>query len=465
MFMGMSGEQRQDMRVSPSLIQYTHILQLSGIELRDMIMQELEENPALRLDETALCPACGDPLRRDGSCYRCQRGERLAEREARELVEYEDPDDTFDLLTSLADQRSLHEHLLSELAMMLEAEDMPIGEFLVGELDERGFLGMPLDMVAASLKVDEARVERVLAVLQAVGPIGVGARDVRECLLIQLARWEDAGESFPLVRRLVSEHLDDLGHARYGQLSRTLGVSHDEILAAREFIRGHLRPYPIVESLDMEPWERETGPGAVAPDVIVRAADDGEGYTIEVVDSRRYRLSVNPVYDQLAETIARDPEAVKREHMKAEEGELVQGQVRRAQAFLSHIRERRDTMVKVAAYVMERQAAFLKHGPRQLVPLTRAEVAEALDLHESTISRATKDKYVMLPNRQVLPFGHFFKAALSVKDLLREIVDLEPRPYTDSELADILAERGYPISRRTVTKYRLAMGILASNLR
>lgn len=465
MFMGMSGEQRQEMRVSPSLIQYTQILQLSGIELRDLIMQELDENPALNLDETPLCPACGDPLRRDGSCYRCQRGERLAEREARELVEPEDPDEAFDVFSLLADQRSLHEHLLDELAMLLDAADMPIAEFLVGELDERGFLGMPVDMVAASLKVDEADVERVLAALQAVGPIGLGARDLRECLLIQLARWEAQGERFPLARRLIEAHLEDLGHGRYGQLARALDATHEEILAAREFIRGHLRPYPIAESIDLAPWERETGPGAVAPDVIVRPAGDGTGYRIEIVESRRYHLSVNPLYDALALRVAEGGEAAKASHVTEAESEVLQAQVRRAEAFLSHIHERRQTMRKVTAYVLQRQLAYLESGPRQLAPLTRAEVAEALELHESTISRATKDKYVMLPNRQVVPFATFFKAALSVQDLLREIIDGEEKPLSDAELAERLAERGQPISRRTVTKYRKQMGILPSTLR
>ncbi len=471
MFMGMSGQQRQEMRVSPSLIQYTHILQLSGIELRDLIMQELEENPALNLDETPLCPACGDPLRRDGSCLRCSRGERLSEREAANLIEPEDPDESFDLLTLLADQRSLHEHLLEELGVLLDDADMPIAEFLVGELDDRGFLAMPLDMVARSLEVDESEVEHVLAALQSVGPIGLGARDLRECLLIQLRRWEDLGEGYPLVRRLVEDHLDDLGHGRYGQLARKLGVDSDEILAARDFIRSHLRPYPIAESIDLEPWERESGPGAVAPDVIVRPKEpeegrsESDGYRIEVVESRRYHLSVNPMYDELAIEVSKDPAAARKQHISEEEGEVLQAQVRRAEAFLSHIRERRDTMHKVTQWVMQYQVAFLEKGPRYLRPLTRAEVAEALDLHESTISRATKDKYVMLPNRQVVPYATFFKAALSVHDVLREIIEGEDEPLSDAALAKLLTERGHKISRRTVTKYREQMGILASNLR
>jgi RNA polymerase sigma-54 factor len=467
MYMGMSmnNEQRQEMRVSPSLIQYTAILQLSGMELRDLIMLELEENPALAMDEASVCPACGDPLRRDGSCYSCQRGDRLEEASIRDLSEGESSeDDAFDILTTVADQRGLREHLLYEIAALIDEADLTIAEYLIGELDDRGFLDIELDIVAGALEVDLKRVEYVLAALQAVGPVGVGARTVQECLLIQLTRWELQGEAFPLVRDIVVNHWEALGRGQYSQMAQDLGVDYDTVMKAREFIRSHLRPYPISERTDQAPWERQTGPGAMAPDVIVRPSKDEASYEIDIAESKRFRLSINPVYDELAHKLVSE-EAAKRARVSGEESQHVHAHVRRAQAFLTHIQERRQTMLRVTAYIMERQRAFLKGGPRHLERLTRAEVAEALDLHESTVSRATKDKFVMLPNRQVVPFAHFFQVALSVKDVLREIVDGEPHPYSDTELGEILAERGHKISRRTVAKYRNAMGILPSTQR
>jgi len=477
------------MRPSPSLIQFTEILQLSGMELQNLIQQAVAENPALELVETALCqtcgepllasgrcfrcqrgeradascPACGDPLRADGTCLRCWRGDNLADDAARALAEPEDERDALDVLTSVADQRSLHEHLLAELSMVLDDADMPIAEYLVGELDDRGFIEMPLDLVARSLGVDLARVERVLAALQAVGPLGLGARTVQECLLIQLDRWAESGVTSPLARDLVTHHLEALGRGQFGQLARQLGVPQDDVVAARDFIRSHLRPYPMADEGDLGSWESREGVGTIAPDVIVRPGRGGEGFDVEVIESQRYRLSISPLYHTLVAQIESGPGG--RGGLSSQDGAHIQTQVQRGRQLLAHIRDRRETMQRVTAYVMARQTAFLRHGPRHLAPLTRAEVAEALGLHESTVSRATAGKYVLLPNRQIVPYGMFFKAALSVQDVLRELVAAERRPLTDTELANALASRGYKIARRTVAKYREQMGILPSSLR
>ncbi len=462
MRMDMGFGQHMEMRPSPSLIQFTEILALSGLELQQMIHQVVAENPALELSEPDLCPACGDPLLTDGTCYRCCRGDSLASQEARSL---EEPDEErLDLLTLVADQRSLAEHLLIELATVLDEADMPMAEYLVGELDERGFLQTNLEVAANSLGVPVQRVEHVLQALQSVGPLGVGSRTVEECLLSQLDRWEQTGVSDPLARTLVCDHLDALGHGKYSQLARALGAEYDEIVAARDFIRTHLRPYPVAERTDLELWERQTGPGFVAPDVVVRSAKDGE-FEIEILDSQRYALSISPLYRELAERLEAGRELDERDGLTRKDRKHIQAQVQRAREFLTYVRERRDTMRRVAAYVMARQADFLRLGPRHLQPLTRAEVAEALDLHESTISRATSGKYVLLPSRRVVPFGDFFKAALSVQDVLREIVDSETRALTDAELAEELQLRGYDVARRTVAKYRNQMRILPSSLR
>ncbi len=458
---GQSQRAEMSMRPSPSLIQFAEILALNGVELQDMILAEVADNPALELDEPAVCPACGDPLLRDGTCFRCSRGDDLARQAAQSLAEADD--DEFDYFTRVADQRSLAEHLLAELAAVLDDADLAVAEFLVGELDERGFLETPLSMAAMTMGVDEDRVERVLAVLQSVGPLGVGARSVEECLVIQLDRWEELGVAHPLARRLVVDHLDDLGHGKFAELARILDADYEDVVAARDFIRTHLRPYPVAESTDLEPWEREEGPGYIAPDVVVRIGDDDE-ITVEVIESRRFHLGISPMYRDLARRLEGAGDAVA-EHLSDADSAHVQSQVHRAQRFLTHIGERRQTLRRVSDYVMSRQEAFLRHGPRQLVPLTRAEVAEVLGVHESTVSRAVGGKYVQLPSRQVVAYATFFKAALSVHDVLREVIEGEDHPLTDTELAAELARRGYKVARRTVAKYRNEMGILPSSLR
>lgn len=450
------------MRPSPSLIQFAEILALTGAELQDAILAEVADNPALELDEPNVCPACGDFLLANGTCFRCSRGDSLANQAERDLSEADD--DEFDVLTRVADQRTLSEHVLAELGAVLSAEELRIAEFLVGELDERGFLGTPIDLIAGSLGVTDAQVSSVLAALQGIGPLGLGARSVAECLSIQLDRWADAGVEHPLARLIASDHLEELGQGKYAVIARALGVSHEDVIEARDFIRSHLRPYPIAEAIDMEPWDSHEGPGFIAPDVIVRTKADGE-VELEVVESRRFVLSISPLYRELARRLEAGRTQDRAEGLTDDDQRHIQGQVTRARQFLTHITERRDTLRRVSAYVMVRQQEFLLRGPRSLKPLTRAEVADALELHESTISRAVAGKYVLLPSRQVVAYSIFFKAALSVHDVLRELVDAEDHALTDAELADELASRGLVVARRTVAKYRNEMGILPSSLR
>lgn len=458
MGMGMGAEQRQGMRLkaSPSLIAFTEMLQLGGQDLQALIQREVDENPALELVEAPDEPTDADLLQRE-----------LIRAAQRQLLEVDD--EAFDVFRTVADQRSLEEHLLLELTATLDRSDHPIAEFMVGELDERGFLRTSLATVAATCGAPLARVEAVLDALQHAGPLGVGARDVGECLRLQLDRWEELGARHPLARAVVERHLDDLAQGRYGHIAEVLGATHDQVVEARDFIRSHLRPYPIAERTDLEPWERQTGPGAAAPDVIVRWAADGTP-DIEITGSRRQALEISHMYRELGRRLgaAIEPErgpAGAHPPLSPAEREHVQAQLERATQFMAHLDERRATMLRVATYVMGRQIAFLRHGPRHLLPLTRAQVAEAIDVHESTVSRATADKFVMLPSRQVVPYALFFKASLSVQDVLREIVEREDHPLTDTEIQALLARQGYRIARRTVAKYRNELGILPSSLR
>lgn len=488
---GQHQSQRQslDMRPSPSLIAFTEILQMSGQQLQGLILREVEANPALDLQEVEVCPRCGEPLTAGGRCLRCRSGDDLIDAAQRDVAEFDDEDD--DAFRTVADQRSLQEHLREELAMVFDDEDIEIGEYLIGELDDRGFLSPRIvERVSGSLGVAPERVEAALAALQSIGPLGLGARSVEECLGVQLDRWEEAGQVHPLARSLVDAHLEDLAHGRFAHIADVLGTTAEEVIAGRDYIRTHLRPYPIAEHTDLEPWERQTGPGSQAPDVVIRRDERGT-LTVEVIESRRYKLSIDRSYNRYVTQIEAsggglgpakgsggpesrvggrgggDGESGRAAGPDLSEADMghIRDQVERARQFLAHIDERRRTMSRVTDYVVRRQEAFIRHGPRELVPLTRAEVAEALSLHESTVSRATAGKHVMLPNRQVIPFSNFFKAALSVQDVLRELVEKEDRPLTDTELAEMLAMRGYRIARRTVAKYRGQLGILPSSLR
>lgn len=459
MDMGMAPEQeqKQEMRPSPTLIAFTKMLALSGLELQETISQELEANPALERNERDVCPLCGEPLV-NGRCWRCH--DELSQRKA---VTGGGGGDEFDLLTIVGGQMTMAEYILQAAQTALDDEDHPIAEYIVGNLDERGFLDMTLPDIARTLGVEVERVQTVFETVQQAGPVGVGARNPRECLMLQLEQWAAQDKAHLLARPILEEHFEELGRGKYGQIARSLDVEYEDVVEARDFIRDHLRPYAIPDYSPLEDWPTPTETPYVAPDVVITRQEELlEEFRVTVVESERYGLHLNPMYREMASQIKMGDEI---EHVSDDEQEHVQRYVSRARAFLSHLQERRRTLRKVAEYVVQRQKPFLRHGTRYLQPLTQSEVADALGVHESTVSRAVADKYVLLPNQQVIPFRHFFRPALGVQDVLREIIESEDEPMTDAELAEALHECGFDVARRTVAKYRNRMGILPSSLR
>lgn len=456
MSMGMDLLPQQQMKASPALIALNNMLVLSTADLQQLVQQELEENPALEQAETeeALCGRCGRPLNGATCIYCLHEDLRLAEAE-RDDVTAMSADEEFDPLLAVAAPTTLYESLQCDLHIVLPASEHPIANYLIGLLDEQGFLDGDVDEIAATLHIAPARVEHVLRKLQELGPAGVGARNVQECLHLQIDRLERSGVTNPHIRVIVSDYWLDLGEHRYGAIAQALDISYEQVVAARDFMRKYLRPFPFDNSSD-NPSIAETA--FLLPDVIIR---DEEGcLAVEVIESRRFYLRVNPLYQDLAQAVA-----LGQQQVSTEEREHLSTFVARARLFLTNLRQRRETIRRIAEYLVERQEGFLRHGVRYLGPLTRAEVAAAIGVHESTVSRATANKYVQLPNREIVPFSHFFTASLSVKNVIHELIASETNPLTDREIVEILRQRGIAVARRTVAKYRGQIGILPSTLR
>jgi RNA polymerase sigma-54 factor len=300
----------------------------------------------------------------------------------------------------------------------------------------------------------------VLNTLQRLGPPGIGARDHRECLLLQLDYLaEENGEIPPLVRTILSEYFVELGEHKYNYIAHKLGVPVAEVEASRDYIRTHLTPFPVMSMEDeVSSWGSPSKAQYVAPDVLIKQVEGK--LEVEVVESRRFFIKVNPLYNQMASDLRSKPTT-----MSEADRKHVQQYVSRAKMFMSNINQRRETMSKIAKTLVEYQEEYLRQGVRHLKPLTRAQVANVTGLHESTVSRATAGKYVMLPSRQVVPFSDFFTASLSVKDVIKEIVEREGTPMTDREIVSRLRDQGIRVARRTVAKYRSQLGILPSKLR
>ena len=456
MSMGMGLLPQQQMKASPALIALNNMLVLSTLELQQLVQNELEENPALEQMESdeALCSRCGRPLSGATCIYCLHEDMKLAEAE-RDDASGPPSDDEFDPLLAVAAPTTLREQLQRDLHISLEEDDHLIADYLVGSLDEHGFLDGSIEEIADLLRVAPERVDLVLRKLQDLGPAGVGARNVQECLLIQIARIERQGIVNPYIRTIVADYWFDLGEHRYGAIAQALGISYDDVVAARDFMRQHLRPFPLERSSD---GSSSNDTSFLMPDVVIR--EENGRLVAEVVESRRFYLRLSPLYQELSQATARGQQDV-----SAEEREHLSTFVSRARLFLTNLRQRRETIRRIAEFLIERQEQFLRHGVRHLDPLTRAEVAAAIGVHESTVSRATANKYVQIPNKEIVPFSHFFTASLSVKDVIQELIAKETTPLTDQDIVEILRKRGFDVARRTVTKYRGQLGILPSTLR
>lgn len=455
--------------ISPSLIEANYILSLSRMELREVIKEELGMNPALEQEDKQVCPTCGAVL--EGTyCANClishdrdridEPFEDFPEQMYSAGTRQRDDSDDFDPMSLIASERTLAEQILSDVATLCQNGDLAVAEYLVGSLDDQGFITADTEQLAALLNRPVDYVEKVVQHIQEVAPVGVGARDLRECLLLQIRYLRESGTDVPeYIERIVGDYLDAFAAHKFGHIAKELEISHEEVETAREFIRTHLNPFPL-QSQEARHWKTPLRSPYVAPDVII-AERDSELH-IEVIDSRQFHLRLNPMYHRISNDIGRSRT---RGEFSDSERQHIRDVVGRAKLFMSNIHQRRETLYKISRCIVELQEDFLRGGVRELRPLTRAIVAQQVGVHESTVSRATANKFVMLPTRKVIPFSDFFTPSLSVKDVIKELIESEKDPLTDRRICDLLAKRGIRIARRTVAKYRAELNILPSTMR
>jgi RNA polymerase sigma-54 factor len=451
------------MRVTPKQIAANAILAMSSVELTEAIATELDENPALEMLEQSTCPICGSTI--TGShCTECLP--KNAAGSAPEGLDggvgewsLRDESDDLDPIARAEAEFTLQEHLDWTLRALLPAKLHPVAEYAIGALDENGFLTESDEAIAAATNVAADDVATVRDAMRGIEPIGVGSRNIQESLLAQIAYLEELGETEvpPIAAAIVRDHLPDLGERRFAAIASALGVRQDEVIAAWEFVKVNLHPYPT-SAFSAAVDGGSQGRTIIRPDVLIRVVD-GE-LQVEVVESRRFALRVDPTYARLSAGM-RSSEASEQDRQHVRE------YVGRARFFIDNVNRRRATLQRIAECLVERQQDYLIHGVQHLVPLTRAEVGSLIGMHESTVSRATAEKYVMLPTGEVVPFGHFFTASLGVKDQIRKMIEAEhvDQPLSDQEIADRLAGEGVAIARRTVAKYRDELQLLPARLR
>jgi RNA polymerase sigma-54 factor len=353
-------------------------------------------------------------------------------------------------------QETLQQNLLGQLNQTaLNASDRKAAELIVGNIDDNGFLQSALEEMALNSGIPEEDFVKMLALIQGFHPPGVGARDLRECLLIQLRR---EGKENSLEYKIVSEHMEDLGRRRFPEIARRMGISVEDVQKVADNI-GRLNPRPG-QVFAAAPQNY------VLPDVTVEKLD-GE-YQITLNDEQIPHLRISNLYKDIIASGNTQSGEVK---------DYIRDKIRSGKFLIRSIHQRQQTISNIAKQIVSRQHDFLEHGRSHLKPMTMAEVADAVGVHETTVSRAVSGKYMATP-QGIFEMKYFFTPGYqtatgeslsntSVKEAILDLVKREDgnQPLSDNEIVEILSERGIPIARRTVAKYRSELNILPSHMR
>ncbi len=450
--------------MTPQLQQAIKLLQLSRMELMDVIRQEEEENPVL---EEALEPAERESSEESPKAAAEVDEPRDGERDfptpdwgtSRYTGGSKDTDDDDDRPTFenfLTKKTTLSDHLFWQLRLnSFTEEECFIGTLIIGNLNEDGFLQISLEEIAVQSGLDLAQVEKVLERVQAFDPPGVAARDLRECLLIQAAQI-CPGET--LVREIISGQLGQLAKRNYQGVARELDAPLEEVIRATRLLN-ELNPRPgRVFSDETIPY--------IIPDVFVYKI--GEEYVVMLNEDGLPKLRINPYY-----------RGILREQVQpsGEAKDYINEKIRSALWLIKSIHQRQRTIYRVAKSIVKFQREFLDKGVAYLRPMVLKDVALDVEMHESTISRVTSNKYVHTP-QGIFELKYFFNSSIntsrgeniaseSVKEKIREILAKEDpqKPFSDQEIVEILKKQDILIARRTVTKYREILGVLPSTRR
>lgn len=471
----MALEQKLSMRMSqklimtPSLQQAIKLLQLTKLELSDVLTQELEQNPCLDDPALELAPETPAP---DATLER-QEAEPPENSEVKEEFDFEaffseymddgyrpaptgEVRDLPSFESTLTRAPQLTDHLEWQLGMEdLSEREAEIGDAIIGNIDDDGYLVASIEELMAMGPYGEDEVLAVLRRVQNLDPVGVAARDLKECLLLQMHHLNLAGS---ITESMVIDALPLLESRKFQEISKRFGISLREV-------QEH---WDVIKSLDPKPGRKyNVSPSHyVTPDVFVIKL--GEEYVVHLNEEGLPRLKINPVYRQMLSkggTAPSDAKTYVREKFKS------------ALWLIKSVEQRQRTIYKVAESIVKQQRAFLDHGVSQLRPMVLRDVARDIEMHESTVSRVVTNKYIHTP-RGVFEMKFFFHggigttsggeiSSLSVKEKIKKFIESEDprRPMSDSKIAKELRKQGLAIARRTIAKYRETMNIPSSNRR
>ena len=467
----------QQLVMTPQLQQAIKLLQLSRMELVELVQQELEENPVLEEGAEAAQEAETATAENSETEAPAPSAEEIPEVQGGEeglndidwqtylegynlsgsvTDAYEEDEERPSYENLLTKKSSLSDHLLWQLGLSrLGDKQRAIGQEIIGNIDDDGYLKATSEEIALACNCSPAEVDAVLGEVQGFDPAGVGARSLQECLLLQVRQLDMEGT---LVETILRDHVAELENRKFQAIAKALGVSLDEVLATAK----------VISQLDPKPGMPfgQDDVHYITPDIFVYKI--GEEYVVVLNDEGLPNLRINSFYRNALSGAA---------SVDAKAGEYIQEKMRGAVWLIKSIHQRQRTIYKVTKSIVKFQREFFDRGIEYLKPLVLRDVAEDIEMHESTISRVTTNKYVQTP-QGLFELKYFFNSGISttegdsvasesVKSKIKEIVASEnpKKPYSDQKIVEILKRSGIDIARRTVTKYREMLGIGSSTER
>ncbi|CAH1904341.1 RNA polymerase, sigma 54 (sigma N) factor [Candidatus Nitrotoga sp. HW29] len=464
--------QSQQLTLTPQLQQAIRLLQLSTLEVNQEVARLLDENPLLeREDEDAMQPYAHGDAASSAVVDNTEVKDEMPQQADEDWVKEDwnepsfsaasGPDDEKEARAEVAaDTPSLREHLIWQLNMSQhDVRDRKIIGLLIDALDGNGYLAQPLEeiveMLPEQLDITLDDLETALVQLQHLDQPGIAARTLSECLMLQLKALPEDTPYRDLALRLVSQYLNLLAAHDFTKLKKVLRCDDDALRTVQSLIT-HLQPRPGAE------FEQRAA-DYVVPDVVVEFRHGN--WHVRLNQGAMPRLRVNQMYANILQ------------HGNEKNVQQLAGQLQEARWFIKNLQQRFDTILRVSQTIIDRQRNFLEHGDTAMCPLVLREIAEQLDLHESTISRVTTQKFMLTP-RGIYELKYFFCSGIAtesggtcsstaIRALIKQLVNQEDarHPLTDSRMSEILAQQGILVARRTVAKYRELLNILPVNLR
>ncbi|MGL4607438.1 MAG: RNA polymerase factor sigma-54 [Eubacteriaceae bacterium] len=458
--------QTQKLVMTQEMRQAIEILQLTSMELNNLIENEIMENPVLEFNDELTkslnlepieplkeIPSKSDEIKWDDYFHSMETSEYRGQAPSNY-----DPNEEFGFEKFSYQEKTLNEYLHFQLNMLSEElteDERFVGEYLIDCIDDNGYLIVDMEYLEGILDAKEGTIDKLIDIIQTFDPVGVGARDIKECLLIQLR--QIGYEDDEIYMEIIREHLTDLADNQYKKIANLSGLSNEEIYEFKELIKT-LEPKPGREFTNFE------GVSYVIPDGVIDIVE-GE-LVVKINDISAPRLKINSFYKGMLKSTSANDDTRK----------YLEKKLDGAAFLIRSIEQRRETIRKVIEAIAISQREFFFEGVEDLRPLTLKTIAEMVDVHESTVSRATRGKYIQTP-KGTFALKFFFKRGFSqgsgdrsseaIKSIIQELIEKENKrkPLSDQKISEILKERDLDVARRTVAKYRESLYIPPSSKR